>query len=61
MIAIRINDALAQLQTVSEVAIRDAGPVDGRSPLLRCRAMETVSVAEYKIADVRPLFGKGRA
>jgi hypothetical protein len=26
MIAIRINDALAQLQTVSEVAIRDAGP-----------------------------------
>jgi hypothetical protein len=24
-------------------------------------AMLTVSVAEYDIADVRPLFGKGRA
>jgi hypothetical protein len=61
MIAIRINDALAQLQTVSEVAIRDAGPSTADRPLVRCRAMETVSVAEYNIADVRPLFGKGRA
>ena len=60
MIAIRINDALAQLQTVSEVAIRDAGPstADRRSYDV---ARWTVSVAEYNIADVRPLFGKGRA
>jgi hypothetical protein len=35
---------------------RRSGPSDKRRA-----AMLSVSVAEYDIADVRPLFGKGRA
>ena len=57
----RINDALAQLQTVSEVAIRDAGPSTADRRSYDVARMETVSVAEHDVADVRPLFGRGRA
>jgi quinol monooxygenase YgiN len=37
-------------------AFRGSGPSDEQGAALR-----SVSVAEYDIADVRPLFGKGRA